>query len=95
MVAQPPPRVLNYCVAAPQRINETEQYLRHSNAFLDQLQNIKKAANNKYIDGVTLAKGAAVTRGQTIGTVRAGSPSFLHFEVRQGIDSVDPMPYLQ
>ena len=47
------------------------------------------------IDGVTLTKGAAVTRGQVIGTVKAGSPSFLHFEVRQGIDSVDPMPYLQ
>jgi murein DD-endopeptidase MepM/ murein hydrolase activator NlpD len=47
------------------------------------------------IDGVTLTKGAAVTRGQVIGTVRAGNPSFLHFEVRQGIDSVDPMPYLQ
>ena len=45
--------------------------------------------------GVTLAKGATVTRGQIIGTVRAGNPSFLHFEVRQGIDSVDPMPYLQ
>ncbi len=47
------------------------------------------------IDGVTLTKGAAVTRGQVIGTVKAGNPSFLHFEVRQGIDSVDPMPYLQ
>ena len=47
------------------------------------------------IDGVTLTKGAAVTRGQVIGVVKAGNPSFLHFEVRQGIDSVDPMPYLQ
>ena len=47
------------------------------------------------IDGVTLTKGAAVARGQVIGMVKAGNPSFLHFEVRQGIDSVDPMPYLQ
>jgi murein DD-endopeptidase MepM/ murein hydrolase activator NlpD len=47
------------------------------------------------IDGVTLVKGDAVKRGQVLGVVKAGSPSFLHFEVRQGIDSVDPTPYLQ
>lgn len=47
------------------------------------------------VDGVTLTKGAAVKRGQAIAVVRTGSPSFLHFEVRQGVDSVDPMPYLQ
>ena len=47
------------------------------------------------VDGVTLTKGAAVKRGQAIAVVRTGNPSFLHFEVRQGVDSVDPMPYLQ
>lgn len=47
------------------------------------------------VDGVTLAKGAAVKRGQAIAVVRSGSPSFLHFEVRKGVDSVDPMPFLQ
>jgi murein DD-endopeptidase MepM/ murein hydrolase activator NlpD len=47
------------------------------------------------VDGVKLAKGAAVKRGQVIATVRAGNPAFLHFEVRKGVDSVDPMPYLQ
>ena len=47
------------------------------------------------VDGVTLAKGAAVKRGQTIAKVRAGDPSFLHFEVRKGVESVDPMAYLQ
>lgn len=47
------------------------------------------------VDGVTLTKGAAVKRGQAIAVVRTGSPSFLHFEVRQGVDSVDPMPYLK
>ena len=36
-----------------------------------------------------------VKRGQAIAKVRASSPAFLHFEVRQGFDSVDPMPYLQ
>lgn len=47
------------------------------------------------IEGLKVAKGDAVTRGQVIGQVKAGSPSFLHFEVRKGIESVDPMPYLQ
>jgi len=27
--------------------------------------------------------------------VRAGDPAFLHFEVRKGVESVDPMGYLQ
>lgn len=47
------------------------------------------------IDGITVAKGAAVKRGQTIAKVRGGDPAFVHFEVRQGFESVDPMPYLQ
>jgi murein DD-endopeptidase MepM/ murein hydrolase activator NlpD len=47
------------------------------------------------IDAVAVAKGASVKRGQQIAKVRAGSPSFLHFEVRKGFDSVDPMSYLQ
>ncbi|MEZ5734001.1 MAG: peptidoglycan DD-metalloendopeptidase family protein [Paracoccaceae bacterium] len=47
------------------------------------------------IDDVKVAKGAKVKRGQTVATVRASDPAFLHFEVRQGFDSVDPVPYLQ
>ncbi|MBP9952582.1 MAG: peptidoglycan DD-metalloendopeptidase family protein [Cypionkella sp.] len=47
------------------------------------------------VDGAKVAKGAAVKRGQTIATVRAGNPAFLHFEVRKGVESVDPMPYVQ
>lgn len=47
------------------------------------------------VEGVTLAKGASVKRGQTIARVRAGDPSFVHFEVRQGVESVDPVPYLR
>ena len=47
------------------------------------------------IDNIKVAKGDKVKRGQTIATVRAADPSALHFEVRQGFDSVDPMPYLQ
>ncbi|MBC7141870.1 MAG: peptidoglycan DD-metalloendopeptidase family protein [Rhodobacteraceae bacterium] len=47
------------------------------------------------IDGITVSKGDKVKRGQTIAKVRSSDPAFLHFEVRQGFDSVDPVPYLQ
>ncbi|MFN7001976.1 MAG: peptidoglycan DD-metalloendopeptidase family protein [Roseinatronobacter sp.] len=47
------------------------------------------------LEGLTVTRGATVSQGQTIGRVRAGDPSFLHFEVRQGMNSVDPMRYLQ
>jgi murein DD-endopeptidase MepM/ murein hydrolase activator NlpD len=36
-----------------------------------------------------------VKRGQSIAAIRAGDPAFLHFEVRKGVDSVDPMTFLQ
>lgn len=47
------------------------------------------------IDNLSVAKGDRVKRGQPIAKVRSTDPAFLHFEVRQGFDSVDPMPYLQ
>lgn len=46
------------------------------------------------VDGIAVEKGDSVGRGDTIAAVRDGSPSFLHFEVREGFDSVDPMPFL-
>ncbi|TCM80513.1 peptidoglycan DD-metalloendopeptidase family protein [Rhodovulum steppense] len=46
------------------------------------------------IDGIAVEKGATVKRGQTLAQVRAGNPAFLHFEIRKGFESVDPMPYL-
>jgi hypothetical protein len=36
------------------RLDETEQYLAHSNAFLEQLQKLKSAAGKKDIDAATL-----------------------------------------
>lgn len=48
-----------------------------------------------HLDDLTIKKGDAVSKGQTIGKVRSGDPSYLHFEVRKGFDSVDPMTYLQ
>ena len=43
---------------------------------------------------VTLKKGEKVRRGQPVGKVADGSPSYLHFEVRRGTESVDPAPFL-
>jgi murein DD-endopeptidase MepM/ murein hydrolase activator NlpD len=47
------------------------------------------------VDGITVAKGDSVKRGQKIAVVRAASPAFLHFEVRRGVDSTDPAAFLQ
>ncbi len=44
------------------------------------------------IGEISVAQGATVTRGQTIAKAAGGT---LHFEVRQGVESVDPLPYLQ
>jgi len=46
------------------------------------------------LEDLSVAKGATVSRGQTLGKVRAGDPSFLHFEVRRGLQSVDPKDFL-
>ena len=40
-------------------------------------------------------KGDKVKRGQSIAVIRPGDPAFLHFEVRKGVDSLDPMTFLQ
>ena len=47
------------------------------------------------IDNIRVARGDTVARGQTIADVGAGDPAFLHFEVRQGFESVDPTPYIE
>lgn len=57
--------------------------LKHSGGLLTVYTGIKDVA---------VAKGDQVKRGQTI--ARA-SGSSVHFEVRQGLESVDPLPYLQ
>lgn len=44
---------------------------------------------------ITVNKGDSVTRGQKLGELRDGNASYVHFEVRKGFDSVDPMPYLE
>lgn len=47
------------------------------------------------VDGLKVKKGDKVKRGQAIAVVRKADPAFVHFEVRKGVDSLDPMAYLQ
>jgi murein DD-endopeptidase MepM/ murein hydrolase activator NlpD len=47
------------------------------------------------VDGLQVAKGDKVTRGQTIARIGQSATTFLHFEVRRGVESVDPLDYLQ
>lgn len=44
---------------------------------------------------VNVAKGQSVKRGEPIAQLREGRDAYVHFEVRRGFDSVDPMPYLR
>ncbi|SHE52098.1 Murein DD-endopeptidase MepM and murein hydrolase activator NlpD, contain LysM domain [Loktanella atrilutea] len=46
------------------------------------------------LEGLSVSKGDSVSRGGTLGKVKAGSPSFVHFEVRRGLESVDPNDFL-
>lgn len=43
---------------------------------------------------LAVGKNDTVSRGQTIAKVGAGNPSFVHFEVRRGLDSLDPADFL-
>jgi len=60
--------------------------LRHSGNLLTVYANIAD---------IVVERGDTISRGQTIATVGAGDPAFLHFEVRQGFESVDPTPYIE
>ena len=46
------------------------------------------------VDHLAVQKGDRVSRGQKIASVREGKPSFLHFEIRKGLESIDPVPFL-
>ncbi len=47
------------------------------------------------VDALKVKKGDPVKKGQSIAAVRAGGTSFVHFEVRRGVDSLDPLPFIQ
>ena len=46
------------------------------------------------LEDLSVSKGDSVSRGGTLGKVKAGDPSFVHFEVRRGLESVDPNDFL-
>lgn len=47
-----------------------------------------------HLENLTVQKDSVVSRGQVIGEVRPGDPSYLHFEVRRGMQSQDPSEFL-
>lgn len=47
------------------------------------------------VEQVQVQKGDTVRRGQQLASLRSGDDAYVHFEVRNGFDSVDPMPYLE
>ena len=47
------------------------------------------------VDNITVKKGDRVRRGQKLAALRGSDNAYVHFEVRQGFESVDPEPYLK
>ena len=47
------------------------------------------------VGAVAVTRGDSVSRGQKLAEIRREGSAALHFEVREGFDSVDPMTYLQ
>lgn len=47
------------------------------------------------ISNISVKKGDKVKRGQVVARVGEADPSMLHFEVRKGFESTDPVPFLQ
>lgn len=60
--------------------------VRHPNNLLTVYANVTD---------VKVKKGDSVRRGQGIANLRTGDDAYVHFEVRNGFDSVDPLPFLQ
>lgn len=47
------------------------------------------------VGAIAVNKGDRVKRGQKLAELRPGAQAYLHFEVRDGFESVDPAPYLK
>lgn len=60
--------------------------VRHDSNLLTVYANVEKIA---------VKKDDPVKRGQKLAQLRAGDEAYLHFEVRDGFESVDPAPYLK
>lgn len=59
--------------------------LKHANNLLTVYSNVDK---------VSVKKGATVQRGEKLAEIPAKGAAAMHFEVRDGFDSVDPVPFL-
>ncbi|UWQ73439.1 peptidoglycan DD-metalloendopeptidase family protein [Leisingera sp. M658] len=59
--------------------------IRHSQKLLTVYQNV---------GNITVKKGESVVRGQRIASLRGGDDAYVHFEVRDGFESIDPLRYL-
>ena len=60
--------------------------VKHSNDLLTVYANV---------EGISVKKGDRVSRGQSIAKLRGGENAYVHFEVREGFESVDPETYLR
>lgn len=60
--------------------------LRHPDGYLTVYANIKD---------IRVDKGDSVRAGQRIASVGGAEPAFLHFELRKGLDALDPMPFIK
>lgn len=67
--------------------------VRHDGAPFGQSEPILTVYAN--LEGIAVERGARVSRGQTLGKVRAGNPAFIRFEVRRGFETLDPTEFLQ
>ena len=47
------------------------------------------------VSNLTVEKGDSIARGGKLAEIRSDGTAAVHFEIREGFDSVDPMPYLQ
>ena len=81
--------LLSHMVVVAAITRDTDQVpilvLRHPGNLLTVYANVGEIA---------VEKGDTIKRGQQVAAVAPGDPSFLHFEIREGIESVDPVPYL-
>ncbi|WP_372572444.1 peptidoglycan DD-metalloendopeptidase family protein [Ruegeria jejuensis] len=60
--------------------------VRHKNNLLTVYANVAD---------IEVQKGDRVKRGQKVAQLRSGNDAYVHFEVREGFESVDPGPYLK
>ncbi|MCY4301486.1 MAG: peptidoglycan DD-metalloendopeptidase family protein [Aestuariivita sp.] len=47
------------------------------------------------VDDISVQENDAVSRGQAIAKLRSDEESYLHFEIRRGVDAVDPIEFLR